>query len=214
MHSNRSVHETDIRLKQVIEDYTDDFWASVDRNPREDIHAYLQYPAMMVSGIQRKLVQIIRELQPDVKDVLDPFVGASTTMTACMLSGLNFTGQDINPLAVLVSRAKAGPFGYQILSESANRIFRTIEKDESERVETDFALRAAISEANALGGNNTITLQAGATYTLTRAGGGEDANATGDLDIITGTLTINGNGATINAGALDRVARYDRHGGV
>jgi len=65
-------------------------------------------------------------------------------------------------------------------------------------------LRAAISEANALGGAHTINLQAGAIYTLTLAGAGEDANATGDLDILTGTLTIAGNGATLNAGQLDR----------
>src|SRR5438046_1414468 len=42
-------------------------------------------------------------------------------------------------------------------------------------------------------GADTITLPAG-TYTLAIAGAGEDAAATGDLDI-TGSLTINGAGA-------------------
>ncbi len=67
-------------------------------------------------------------------------------------------------------------------------------------------LRAAIQEANALAGADTITLPAG-TYTLTIAGAGEDASATGDLDI-TGGLTINGAGAgttIVDGGALDRV---------
>jgi CSLREA domain-containing protein len=46
-------------------------------------------------------------------------------------------------------------------------------------------LRAAIMESNALGGGGqTITLPAG-TYTLTVPGTGEDAAATGDLDITT-----------------------------
>jgi CSLREA domain-containing protein len=43
-------------------------------------------------------------------------------------------------------------------------------------------LRAAIQETNALAGDDTIELPAGVFY-LTRAGGGEDAAATGDLDI-------------------------------
>ena len=58
----------------------------------------------------------------------------------------------------------------------------------------DCSLRAAIGEANALPGADTIILPPG-TYTLSLVGSGEDANATGDLDVITGTLTIDGGGA-------------------
>ncbi|GEM_PF-755213 len=54
-------------------------------------------------------------------------------------------------------------------------------------------LRAAVMEANALAGAQAITLPAG-TYTLTLSGAGEDAAATGDIDI-TSELAINGAGA-------------------
>ena len=67
-------------------------------------------------------------------------------------------------------------------------------------------LRAAIMEANALTGAHTINLPAG-TYTLAVFGRGENAAATGDLDI-TGDLTITGAGASqtfIDGGAIDRV---------
>jgi CSLREA domain-containing protein len=67
-------------------------------------------------------------------------------------------------------------------------------------------LRAAIQEANALAGNDTIVLPAGA-YTLTIAGGNENAAATGDLDV-SSTIVIAGAGAQttiIDGGALDRV---------
>ncbi len=60
------------------------------------------------------------------------------------------------------------------------------------------SLRAAIMEANALGGSHTIVLQSGQTYTLTRdetPGNGDMANED-DLDI-TSQITIQGNGATI-----------------
>jgi len=67
-------------------------------------------------------------------------------------------------------------------------------------------LRAAIQEANALSGADTITLPAG-VFQLALTGSGEELAATGDLDI-TADLTINGAGAmstTIDGGGLDRV---------
>lgn len=67
-------------------------------------------------------------------------------------------------------------------------------------------LRAAVMEANAQVGDNTIVLPAG-TYRLSLAGNRENGAATGDLDV-TGTLTILGasDGRTvIDAASLDRV---------
>src|SRR5262245_3252456 len=57
------------------------------------------------------------------------------------------------------------------------------------------SLRSAIQAANSTLGSDTIVLAAG-TYTLTRAGAGEDAAATGDLDILH-DLTIQGAGAAV-----------------
>jgi hypothetical protein len=127
-----------MQLKNRLEAYPSEFWASLDRDPREDIHAYLQYPAMMVPGIQRELVHLVHGLQPDISEVFDPFVGAGTTMTACIHEGLNFTGYDINPLAVLVSRAKMGPFVQGALLESANRVLRLARADSLTQTEAGF----------------------------------------------------------------------------
>jgi CSLREA domain-containing protein len=55
------------------------------------------------------------------------------------------------------------------------------------------SLRAAISEANALAGDDIITLPAG-TYTQVLAAANEDANAGGDWDI-NSNITINGAGS-------------------
>jgi CSLREA domain-containing protein/uncharacterized repeat protein (TIGR01451 family) len=70
----------------------------------------------------------------------------------------------------------------------------------------DCTLRAAIQEANALAGADTINVSP-STYTLTIAGDGEDAAATGDLDV-TEDLVINGSDAgttVVDGNALDRV---------
>ena len=68
------------------------------------------------------------------------------------------------------------------------------------------SLRAAIVEANALAGEDTIELAAG-KFALTIAGTDEDAAATGDLDI-TDDVSIEGAGSDltiIDAAALDRI---------
>lgn len=69
-------------------------------------------------------------------------------------------------------------------------------------------LRAAVQEANALAGADTIALPMGVTA-LTLAGASEDAAATGDLDIVAGSvvmITGMGVGVSVVDGAmLDRV---------
>ena len=72
--------------------------------------------------------------------------------------------------------------------------------------DADCSLREAVIAANAAGGSNVIVLGPG-TYVLTRGGAGEDAAATGDLDV-TSDLTVLGAGAAstiVDGAALDRV---------
>ena len=72
-------------------------------------------------------------------------------------------------------------------------------------------LRAAVMETNALPGADEISLPTG-TYALSIPGAGEDASATGDLDInsdltITAPVIVNGAaepGATVDGAGLDR----------
>jgi hypothetical protein len=72
----------------------------------------------------------------------------------------------------------------------------------------DCGLRQAIDKANTTAGDDTVVLPAG-HYTLTIAGLNENADLTGDLDVVNnGTLTLTGAGArstTIDGGGIDRV---------
>ena len=65
---------------------------------------------MMVPQVVREVLHAITSVHPEATLVHDPFVGSGTILTEAMLSGLSFRGQDINPLAVLVCKTKAGPF--------------------------------------------------------------------------------------------------------
>src|SRR4249919_2361418 len=77
-------------------------------------------------------------------------------------------------------------------------------------------LRAAVQEANAHAGPDAITLPASVPpYTLTLSGTGEDAAATGDLDV-TGALVVNGGGAAatiVDGNLADRVFDVRTGGG-
>lgn len=96
---------------------------------------------------------------------------------------------------------------------AANIVVNTT--DDELNSDGDCSLREAIQSANtdtavdactAGNGTDIITVPAG-TYTLSIVGAGEDANATGDLDV-TSNLTINGASAAstiIDGGGIDRV---------
>jgi len=58
------------------------------------------------------------------------------------------------------------------------------------------SLRAAVQQLNAYGGTHTITVPAG-TYSLSFGAAGEDAAATGDLDLTANNLRISGAGAGV-----------------
>jgi hypothetical protein len=75
------------------------------------------------------------------------------------------------------------------------------------------SLRSAIQAANSTSGGDTIELPAG-TFTLTRAGAGEDLAATGDLDLLH-DVTLQGAGGSdtiVDANHLDRA--FDVANGV
>lgn len=95
---------------------------------------------------------------------------------------------------------------------AAFTVTRTDDPPPSGCAPADCSLREAIIAANAASGPDTIILPAGA-YALALAGTGEDAGATGDLDIGGDTTLIGANAATtkIDGNQLDRV--LDIHSG-
>lgn len=66
------------------------------------------------------------------------------------------------------------------------------------------SLRAAVMEANALGGKSLIRLAPNTNYALSISGSGEDAAATGDLDVLA-DITLQGRAATLDGAGLDRL---------
>lgn len=134
-------HELDEKIRLQLESYSQtdqEYWSFRGEVARGNLHSYFQYAAMMLPQMQRILIGTILEVVPNIKRVYDPFAGSGTVMTEAMLRGLDFTGQDINPLAVLVCRAKSGPFYEEAIRNKTNNLIDSIKSDNSSRIEVDF----------------------------------------------------------------------------
>ncbi len=118
-----------------------DLWSSPNRDRRDGFHSLFQYPAMMVPIVQQHLIRAIVEAQPGIASMVDPFVGAGTTLVAAMRCGLDCYGQDINPFAVLLSQVKVGPFDTEGLPERVQAVLDAAKTDASEAVDVDFRNR-------------------------------------------------------------------------
>lgn len=94
---------------------------------------------MMVPSMQANLISVVRDIDGTVDRVLDPYVGSGTTLVECMRLGLDYSGQDINPLAILICRAKAGPFLTDELESAIKFVIERASADKGENVEADFA---------------------------------------------------------------------------
>lgn len=106
--SARSMQEVDSRLLQILDEKgaDPDFWSIKDRDRADSAHSIFQYPAMMVPLVQRRLLGAVLEARPDIKSIYDPYMGSGTSLVSGMHYGLHAYGNDINPLAVLISRVR------------------------------------------------------------------------------------------------------------
>jgi hypothetical protein len=114
------------------------YWSYSGRASRTCVHDYFQYPAMMVPDMLSDLIRVIRGSDPNVKTIYDPFAGSGSVLTETMLLGLDFVGGDINPLAVLLCKAKSGPFCSGQLEDKLDDLLSSVESDNSNRREASF----------------------------------------------------------------------------
>lgn len=133
--------EADRLLKTRLESYAErnpDYWSFRGNSKRERGHDWFQYPGMMVPQMLGPLLDEILRVHPNTRKVFDPFVGSGTTLTESMARGLDFTGGDINPLAILLCKAKAQQDSHLIISRDAVKLLRDIETDTSSKIDVKF----------------------------------------------------------------------------
>lgn len=73
---------------------------------RAHVHGFHAYPARAHPVTARRLIE---DLVPPGGTVLDPFCGSGTVLVEAMLAGRSAIGSDLNPIAVMLARAKTFP---------------------------------------------------------------------------------------------------------
>ena len=69
-------------------------------------HSFHSYPARLHPATARVLATMIAERSKPSSLIVDPFCGSGTTLVEARAAGLRAVGSDLNPLAVLIARAK------------------------------------------------------------------------------------------------------------
>ena len=81
--------------------------AQTDRETAETFtHPFHAYPARLHPATARVLAELVAEGAPRGAPVVDPFCGSGTVLVEARALGLRVIGSDLNPLAVLIARAK------------------------------------------------------------------------------------------------------------
>ena len=78
-----------------------------DRETAETLtHPFHTYPARLHPATAKVLVEFIGDGAGRTQPILDPFCGSGTVLVEARANGLRTIGTDLNPLAILVARAK------------------------------------------------------------------------------------------------------------
>ena len=109
-----------------------------DARREENLHRIFMYPGMMVPKAQTLIVDAITQNLPPDSWVIDPFMGAGTSLLSCMEFGYNVFGQDINPFAVILTKAKTGTYDIEALNSSFSQIKNSISIDKRQTVDVNF----------------------------------------------------------------------------
>ncbi|HEY5945349.1 MAG TPA: hypothetical protein VIV40_07655 [Kofleriaceae bacterium] len=100
--------------------------AQQDRETAETLtHPFHTYPARLHPATAKILVELIGEGAGRTQPLVDPFCGSGTVLVEARAAGLRAIGVDLNPLAVLVARAKtwtAPPRRRRQLAEAGHAI--------------------------------------------------------------------------------------------
>lgn len=126
------ITSTDKLLIEKLKALPIDHWDFRVDDTKEYTHGLHNYPAMMVCPISRNIIRMVKELQP-VHALFDPFAGSGTVLVEGMLSGIEtVAGNDINPLALLLTKVKTTPIKHDLLVKETDSLLSRISSRRSE----------------------------------------------------------------------------------
>lgn len=113
----------DIKQKETVEKY----WDFRKNDKREHVHSMIKYPAVMVPNMQGEIFDLVLKNDPDINNVLDPFMGSGTILVEGLIRHLDVMGVDINPLSYLTVLTKMQKYAIGTLQEKVKQLLQRID---------------------------------------------------------------------------------------
>ena len=104
----------------------------------ENLHRLFMYPAMMVPATQYAVIKAVSGGLPKGAWAIDPFMGSGTSLVSCLEFGFYVYGQDINPFAVMLTKAKVEKYNVPKLIKVCHDVLNKIKNDDSDKIEITF----------------------------------------------------------------------------
>lgn len=114
--------DTDEQLITYLKALPDDFWDFRDIDTHQYTHGLHSYPAVMVSPISANIIKIVKQYK-EVHALFDPFAGSGTVLVEGILANIpKVSGNDINPLALLLTKVKTTYIDFSHLQSEYNEL--------------------------------------------------------------------------------------------
>ena len=116
-------------LQELDLEDADDSWSFKELNRSQTsylTHDYHRYPAKFIPQLAERL---IKENSKPGDLVCDPFMGSGTTLIESIINSRRAYGSDINPVSVLISKAKTTPIEPNYLKDQIATILMRIKAD-------------------------------------------------------------------------------------
>lgn len=120
----------DLKQKETIEKY----WDFRKNDRREHVHSMIKYPAVMVPNMQGEIFDLVLKNDPDIHNVLDPFMGSGTILVEGLLRKLNVIGIDINPLSYLTVLVKTQKYAASTLQTKTKLLLQRIDSQHHKNI--------------------------------------------------------------------------------
>lgn len=107
----------------MLSSEVDDSWSFKDATRTETsylTHSYHRYPAKFIPQLAAR---VIKENSQAGDLVCDPFMGSGTTIVEAIVNGRSGYGTDINPVAVMIAKAKTTPIEPIKLQREVRHVF-------------------------------------------------------------------------------------------
>lgn len=98
-------------------------WEYADADTQYHVHGMHLYPARMIPQIANRL---IRENSSKGETVLDPFCGSGSVLVEALILGRNAVGIDINPLAIMIAKAKTTTIHPSELASTIDEVLENV----------------------------------------------------------------------------------------